>query len=177
MEIAGASRFSSNGHFAIKTVQFDGRVGTIEDEGCRNVKPSGQEQPQTVGPIAGRFCSSVRRGRRAAEICKMRECPRVGEIVPSCSECSGGFVTDINSVNGRERGQGSSRKCIGSVTTRHCVQVRSRFGLRGVRVRRLRTQVPRRGIRARSLPNRVGWWWHADPSHGDSEPKHHIGGR
>ena len=58
------------------------------------------------------------------------ECPRVGETVPSCGECSGGFVTDIKSVNGRERCQGS----FGSVTERHCVQVRSRYGLRGVRV-------------------------------------------
>ena len=62
------------------------------------------------------------------------ECPRVGEIVPSCGECSGGFVTDIKSVIGRERCQGSSRKCIGSVTERHCVRARSRYGLRGVRV-------------------------------------------
>ena len=30
-----------------------------------------------------------------------------GEILSSCGECSGGFVTDIKSVNGRERCQGS----------------------------------------------------------------------
>ena len=32
--------------------------------------------------------------------------PRVGEIVPSCGECSGGFVADINSINGREGHRG-----------------------------------------------------------------------
>ena len=64
-------------------------------------------------PVAGRFCSTTRRGCRAVDArspigharCESsRECPRVGEVVPSCGFHSDGV--DIAVFNCRKRGEG-----------------------------------------------------------------------
>ena len=60
-----------------------------------------QEQHQTVGPdcekILFQFVTRTSCGgcAIASWTCNNSwECPRIGEIVPSCGECSGGFVTE-----------------------------------------------------------------------------------
>ena len=66
-------------------------------------------------PVAGRFCSTTRRGCRAVDArspigharCESsRECPRVGEVVLSCGFHSDGVVKDIAAFNCRKRGEG-----------------------------------------------------------------------
>ena len=78
--------------------------------------------------VTGRFCSLVRRGSRAvdarspvgyARCDSSRECPRVGEIVPSCGLRS--------AINGCKCGQGSLRNSIDSRTGQHSVEARSRI--------------------------------------------------
>ena len=87
-------------------------------------------------PVTGRFCSIVRRGSRAVDArspvgyarCESsRECPRVGEIVPSCGLRSAGVGTDDAAINGCKRGQGSLRNSIASRTGQHSVEARSRI--------------------------------------------------
>ena len=186
IEIAGASRFSSNGYFAIKTVQFDGHAGCTIAGSERRIDVFSQTSSRRVRsstrpwvPIARRFCSSLRRGRRAVDAgspvghagCNNSwECPRVGETVPSCGECSGGFVTDIKSVNGRVHRQcDRTALCSGEIS----VQIaRSPSG--GGFEPRSQEEAPSCDVQPRSIGqvSRVGWRWHADP-----EPRHNVGGR
>ena len=132
IEIVGASRFCSNGHFAIKTVQqweqLQMRVAQLQVQNeefmfsPQTSRRRVRSRPRPWVPIARRFCSSEVGHARCDN---SRECPRVGEILPSCGECSGGgSVTDINSVNGRECCHGSSRKCIGTALCSGEISVR-----------------------------------------------------
>ena len=90
--------------------------------------------------------------------------------------------------------RGHPRSAIGSVTAQHCARVRSRFGLRGVRVGGggfepgSHEEAPSCDAQSDSdlsfldrfeqdLFMQVGWREHADPSHCNSKPRHNGGGR
>ena len=166
-----------------------------------------RSSPRPWVPVTGRFCSIVRRESHAVDArspigyarCDgSRDCPRDGEIVPSCGLRSAGVGTDDAASNGCKRGQGSLRNSIASRRGQHSVEKRSRIARspsaggfeprsqgweeapsRDIKSRshgQISLCVPR-WIRARSLPSRVRWRWHACTSHGDSKSRHHVGGR
>ena len=96
-----------------------------------------------------RFCSSLRQGRHDVDGGNVHELARLWQVVAGVAE-------GLSQISHSSMVANAVRKCIGSVTGRHCVQVRSRFGLRGVRVGEASNPGPMKRRRRDVQPRSVG---------------------
>ena len=140
-----------HGNFTSCSVQ-SGRGGAVADEGgsvagsqrgvplffCnRFAAPDrGSRLQEDFVPMCDENVVRWMRGRQAdmQDATAAGNAHELARFCPVVATRSTGVVTDVNAFNGRKGGLGPLRNSIGRGTSQHSVEVRSRYGMRGVRV-------------------------------------------